>query len=124
MKKFFLLAFMALASLVVAGSALAAADTTGLSNVTFSPPNTEGSFQLLISKILNGALGLLGVVALVAFIWAGVLWMTSGGDATKITKAKKTMIWAVAGLVIIFAAFGILTLFFNALGYATPTGTG
>jgi hypothetical protein len=30
------------------------------------------------------------------------------------------MIWAVAGLVIIFAAFSILTLIFNALGYAAP----
>ena len=119
MKKFFTPVFLFLVFLAGAGSVLAAG-SDGLPEVTYSPPNKSATISGIVNKALGATLGMLGVIALVAFIYGGIIWMTSAGDTAKITKARKTMIWAVAGLVIIFAAFSILTLFFNAIGYATP----
>ena len=78
------------------------------------------NLQTIVANVLSVALGSIGIIALVAFIWAGFTWMIASGDASKIAKAKKIMIWAVAGFVIIFASYAILILIFNALGYPTP----
>ncbi len=116
MKKFFLASFTSTVSwLAFAGTVHAQADS-----VTYHPAAPAADLSAMLSNALNVTLGMLGVIALLAFIWAGFTWMTSGGDAGKITKAKKTMIWAVAGLVIIFASYSILVLVFNAFGYPTP----
>lgn len=110
-----------LAALTAGASVLAEEGSSdGLGAVSFNPVSAPGTFPAIINTVFSASLGFLGVVALLAFIWGGLIWMTSGGDTAKIMKAKKTMTWAVAGLVIIFAAFSILTLIFNAFGYPTP----
>ena len=48
--------------------------------------------RVIIAQIISIFLGLLGIIATVIFLYAGYLWMTSGGDETKISNAKKTMI--------------------------------
>jgi len=48
-----------------------------------------------------------GAVAVIAIILAGFYFVTAGGDQTKITKAKNTILYAVIGLVIIICAFAI-----------------
>lgn len=60
-------------------------------------------------RIINFALGFLGIIALLVIIYAGFKWMTSGGDESKIAEAKKTLIAAVIGLVIILSSWGIAT---------------
>lgn len=47
-----------------------------------------------------------GVIAVIMLIVAGFSYMTSDGDATKISHAKSTLIYAIVGLVIVaFAQF-------------------
>lgn len=62
----------------------------------------------LIGRIINVALGFVGIVLLVVIIYAGYLWMTSGGDAEKVTKAKAWIRNAVIGLLIIVSSFAIV----------------
>ncbi len=75
----------------------------------------------IINNIITALLGLTGVLALIAFIYGGVLWMISFGDPGKVEKGKKMMIWAVIGLVVVFSSYAVLTLVFQAFGF-TATG--
>lgn len=80
--------------------------------------------RLVAIRIINIILGVIGAVFLLLVIYAGYLWMTAGGDATKVTKAKKILINAVTGLVIIFMAFAITTFIFNILEATDNEGGG
>lgn len=75
--------------------------------------------RVIIAKIINIALLFLGVIAIGLTIYAGFLWMTSGGSEDKIDQAKKILRNAVIGLIIILSAWGIATFILNKLLGAT-----
>lgn len=64
----------------------------------------------VIGKIINGFLGLLGVVFLVLMVYAGFLWMTAGGKEEKVETAKSIIKNSIIGLVLVLAAYGITKL--------------
>lgn len=67
--------------------------------------NVEDSFNNVVINVINAIIGVLGVVAVLVIILGGVQYMTSGGDASKVKKAKDTILYGVIGLIIcIFAA--------------------
>lgn len=61
----------------------------------------------IVGRIINVALGFLGILLLAYLLYAGFLWMTAGGDEKKVTEAKQTIQRAIIGLIIIAAAFAI-----------------
>ena len=50
-----------------------------------------------------------GVIAVIMIIVAGLRYVTSGGDAQKAAEAKKTILGAIIGIVVILAAQTIIT---------------
>ncbi|MFA5029728.1 MAG: pilin [Patescibacteria group bacterium] len=96
-----------------AGSAQSLKDP--LEGITGGKKGIE-AVQVITKNIITAALGFTGVLALIAFIYGGLLWMVSGGDSGRVTKGKNTMIWAIAGLVIIFLSYVILKMIFEILG--------
>ena len=52
-------------------------------------------------------LGFLGIIAVAIVLFAGFKWMTAGGNEDSISEAKKMLIAAVIGLVIILSAYAI-----------------
>lgn len=62
----------------------------------------------VIINIINVVVGALGLVAVIFIVVGGVNYMTSAGDAGKIEKAKKTILYAVIGLVVAVLAFAIV----------------
>ena len=72
-------------------------------------PTTNEDIRVTIGRIIQFALGFLGIIALLIIIYAGFKWMTSGGDEAKIAEAKKTLINATIGLVIISSSWGLAT---------------
>ena len=63
--------------------------------------------KLTIANIVRIVLGFLGILTVVFILYAGFLWMTSGGNEDKIDSAKKLISAAVVGLVIILASYAI-----------------
>lgn len=61
----------------------------------------------LVGKILNTALGLLGVVLFALTVYAGFLWMTAQGNEEQVVKAKGMLRNAIVGLIIVLAAYSI-----------------
>ncbi len=89
-------------------------DRFGLESATgVGLPQTD--LRIAIINIIRFILGFLGIIAVIIILWGGYLWMTSGGDPSKIEKAKKTLVSAVIGLVIILSAFIIASFVINSL---------
>ena len=72
----------------------------------------------IIKNFITSVLALSGVLALFAFVYGGIFWMVSMGDATKVTKGRNVMIWAVMGLIVIFGSYAIVSTIYNFLGVA------
>jgi hypothetical protein len=62
----------------------------------------------LLGKIINSVLGIIGSLALVMFIYGGATWMLSVGNQEQVTKGKNILIWATAGIVVIFTAYALV----------------
>ncbi len=73
----------------------------------------------LAGNIIRVALALLGIIAVVFIVYAGFLWMTSGGNNEQITKARRTIMYAAIGLLIILSAFAITEFVLQNLSEAT-----
>jgi hypothetical protein len=69
---------------------------------------TISCFFTLFQNILNAALGLAGIVALVFIIYGGIKFITSGGDQKKVAAARNTLTFAIIGLLLVFFSFGIV----------------
>ena len=78
-------------------------------------PLGDRDIPTLVGGIIKYVLGIVGVIALVMFIYGGILWMTSGGGAEKIKKGKDTIVWAILGLAFIFFSYAILEFILKAL---------
>lgn len=77
--------------------------------VSLTPPGGIGKDltpQQFIGRIINSALGIVGSLALLMFIYGGFVWLTSAGSADKVTKGKNILVWATIGLVVIFTSYG------------------
>ena len=97
---------------------------TGLQYGTFTGLGTQ-DIRITVMRIIQIALGLVGIIALVLVIYAGFIWTTSMGNPERIETAKKIMTNAAIGLVIIFLSFSIVSfvigLLQDALGGTQPT---
>lgn len=70
-------------------------------------------------NIVNWSLGILGLVAVVFVLIGGFRWMTSGGNEQSVESAKKILIAALIGLLIVMASYGIASYIFSTLITAT-----
>lgn len=72
-------------------------------------PSTDiANIEDVIINVINAVVFVLGAVSAVFIIVGGVNYMTSTGDSAKVEKAKKTILYAVIGLVICVLAFAIV----------------
>jgi len=86
------------------------AGTTNCGNYTL---NEMLSIVVIVSNFI---LGIVGSLALIAFIAGGIMWLVSGGKAELVERGKQTIIGAVIGLAIVFTSYMIIQLVFTALG--------
>lgn len=75
--------------------------------------------RFTVARIINVALSLLGIIAVVLVVYAGFMWMTAAGNDEKVGKAKKILIGAVIGLAIILSAYAITNFVVKELFQAT-----
>lgn len=68
----------------------------------------EGDIKEFAKTILNFLLGFLGFICVVFIIYAGFLLVTSSGNEDNVGKAKKILMYAIAGIILILASFAIV----------------
>lgn len=64
--------------------------------------------EVIIGNVIKQVLGIVGSLALVMFIYGGIVWMTSAGSSEKVEKGKNIIVWAVIGLVVIFSSYALV----------------
>jgi len=75
---------------------------------------TEGDLRTLIRTVLNYFLGFLGLLTVVFIIYAGILYVTAGGNDENTTKAKGIIKNAAIGLIIILLSFALVNFVLGA----------
>ena len=68
-------------------------------------------------RIALALLGLVGVIFFIMLIYGGVQYMTAGGNPDQETKAKKTILYAIIGIIVIAGAWALI------FGYIKPEFT-
>jgi hypothetical protein len=84
--------------------------------MAFAQPSvTISSINQLVEAIKNPLWVIFGLIALVAFVVAGILFLTSNGEPEKITKARTSFLWGIVGVVVGIVAYSIVTIIETAL---------
>ncbi len=84
----------------------------------------QGDPREIIGRIINFALGFLGVIAVGLILFGGFKWMTAAGNEDKVSEAKQLLGAGVIGLIIILAAWAIATFIITQIYGATMNTTG
>jgi len=122
MKKKNLIASLLLTVIFLASSWALGAAQAQMSIVDTANPRYEtGSYELndfilLAIRISKIILGLVGSLTLAMFIFGGQMMLVSGGSSEKVAKAKKTMVAAAIGLLIVFGSYLLIKGVMASLG--------
>ena len=87
--------------------------------VAIKDPGSNTDVAGIIGKVITWVLGLVGAIAVLFIIYAGILYVTSSGNKERIEQAKQTLTYAVIGLIVIVLAGVIVNL---ATGLPTSFG--
>ena len=100
------LAQTAPAAPIVPGGSLTDANNIGSTgNIT----NTD-TLVNTIMNLINWFAWAVGLVAVVMGLWAGILFITAGGDATKVTTARNILLYAIVGIAVAILAFSLVAI--------------
>lgn len=75
-------------------------------------------FIVLAVNISNWILGMTGSVALLAFVYGGIIFLISAGSSDKVNQAKQIITGAVIGVIIVFVSYTVINFTMKGLGYA------
>lgn len=105
----------------VGGTNTCPTDSSGQS-VNLANPISAKSIPELIGNVINVALGVVGSLALIMFIYGGFTWMLAAGNENAVEKGKNILVWATIGLVVIFASYSLVNFIINTgIRGGTPT---
>lgn len=78
----------------------------------------------LVSTVVQWLFIIAAILAVVYLIMGGIKWITSRGDKAGVEAARKQIVSAIIGLVVVAAAFLVLNIVFNVLGINNPLSPG
>ncbi len=67
----------------------------------------DNFLQTRTGQIIGFVLSFVGVLFLILMIYAGLTWMTAGGNQEQVKKARSLMINAVLGLIVVMGAYAL-----------------
>ncbi len=115
---------MAVAILIGFAGATQAASIT-LNNPLCPTANAAGcvsNISSLIATVTTYLTSIIGLIAVIIFIWAGILFVTSAGDAGQISQAKRAVLYAFIGLAIALMGSGLVLVIKSVIG-TPPSST-
>lgn len=125
------LVFAGLLGLTVLASCFLTVDPALAANTLLSPDDApsivtnatggEGNAKDLILRIINYFLTFLGVIAVIMVIYAGVLYVTSAGNDDAVGKAKKILLYAGIGLLLVFVSYALVNTILGAVTAGSTT---
>ena len=92
------------------------AQCDGLQAVGGSGCGGTGLIDFLRNNIVDGLFFIAGAIAVLIIVIGGIGYIASTGDATRITKAKNTILYAVIGLIVVIIARAIVRFVISGVG--------
>ncbi|MFA6604053.1 MAG: pilin [Patescibacteria group bacterium] len=83
---------------------------------TLPNPLQAGTIPELLGNAARLLTGIVGSIALLMFVYGGMLWMTSRGNSSQIEKGKNIFVWSTIGLLIMFSSYLIISFFLQTIG--------
>lgn len=74
----------------------------------------QGGLRGIVLSIVNFFLGFLGLLAVIMVIYGGFLYVSSAGNEENVNKAKKILLYAVLGIVVIIVSFALINTILGA----------
>lgn len=111
-------ASLVLPSMTLAADALNANDL-GVGAIGSSIKLGSGDIRQTAARIINVALGFLGIIAVVIVLIGGFKYMVAGGSEEKTSEARKLIVSGIIGLAIILSAWAITSFVISRLVTAT-----
>lgn len=74
----------------------------------------------VFSEISSVLLFIVGAIAVIMIVIGGLRYVISGGDATQVTAAKNTIMYALVGIIIAILAYAAVNFVINSF---VPSGT-
>ncbi|MCK9393738.1 MAG: hypothetical protein WCX30_04005 [Candidatus Paceibacterota bacterium] len=115
-KKVIIAFFLSIAISFVGIINSAVAASGGTSSVIISNPLAVSTLPSLLCIIFDALIYLGAPVLGFVILLAGISWLTSMGDPSKIKTAKSTITYAVIGLIVILSSKAIYAFIIDALG--------
>lgn len=75
----------------------------------------------MITSLLTIVMAIAALAVFMYLIWGGIGWITAGGDKGKTEEARNRITAAVIGLIVLAAAYAILLLVLQILGFTSLT---
>ena len=78
-----------------------------------APPDTwtgPGDIITLIDSVTNWIFAIFLAAAVLFIIFAALQFLTSGGDATRVSNARNSLLYALIGIAVAFLAKGFIVL--------------
>lgn len=77
---------------------------------------TLSCIPIVMTNIIMALLAFSGFVAVIFIIWGGIKYSSSRGDPQAVESAKKTITWAIIGLVFILLSLALLSIIKSVTG--------
>ena len=91
-----------------------------LAMAQFTPPSDSGLSQAPIMDIIRNfmrwLLIIVGVLGVIGFAIAGILYLTSAGDEDRIKTAKNAMIYSIVGVIVALLGLVVMNAAYRMLG--------
>lgn len=91
--------------------------------VTLTNPLGSEDVRVIVGTVIKGALSVSGTLALLMFVYGGILWLTDMGRGDHVKKGKDILVWSTLGIILIASAYVLTDAIFNALIYGSVSGS-
>ncbi len=119
-----LVAAIAVPTIVSAQPDTLTPDDLGVGAINSTVKLGSGDIRSTAARIINVALGFLGIIAVVIVLIGGFQYMISGGNDTKTAEARQLIFAGIIGLAIILSAWAITSFVVTRLVNATQGDSG
>jgi uncharacterized membrane protein YgcG len=73
----------------------------------YDPEDGEAGFAALLSRLLSIVVAIAAILLLIFLLWGGVEWIASGGDKSKVEKARNRITQAIVGMIVLATTIAI-----------------
>jgi len=75
----------------------------------------SGAVSAAVKRVISFLIYPIGAFALALFVWAGFLWMTAAGNAERVSKAERIMVWTALGVLMSLGSYVVVSYIFSVI---------